>query len=157
MVELVDMLRTCGLAVLITATLIDPKPFTVLTLMEVQVVLAALVVFIVMFVDHIFGFLLGLALIAIYSRVFMYRYGIRLTGDFTGNSKSVAYVTPQNLVDAQNNVIGGEDNIGKPYSGIAASGYTAQGLPGVTATEKLVPGFPNEPYENIGPFKKDAT
>lgn len=148
-----DALRAVGLAILITATLIDPKPFTFLTHMEVQMAFAAVVVFTVMFVDHIFGFILGLSLIALYSRVFMHKYGINILGDFGGKSETIAFVTPKNLLDAQNNVV---DDDGKPYSGIAAKGYTAQGSGGVDSVEKLVPGFPNEPYENIGPFKKDA-
>ena len=155
MVNFVDILRTVGLGILITATLIDPKPFAFMTLMEVQVVLAAFVVFTILFVDHIFGFIIGLSLIAIYSRVFMDKYGISLTGDFanSGNSKITPYVTAQNLLDAQNNVVGDE---AKPYGGIADAGYTAQGVQGESSSDLLVPGFPNEPYANIGPFKKDG-
>ena len=154
MVNFVDLLRAVSLGILIIATLIDPKPFSFMTLTEVQVVLAAFVVFTILFVDHIFGFIIALSLISIYSRVFMDKYGISLTGSFNNTSSKVTpYVTAQNLLDAQNNVVGDET---KPYGGIADAGYTAQGVQGTSSYDKLVPGFPNEPYENIGPFKKDG-
>jgi uncharacterized membrane protein required for colicin V production len=128
-----DVLRIIGLAILLTATLIDPMNVKFIVRPDVQVVCAAVVVFIVLFVDHIFGFVLGLAVITLYARVFMDTYGMSAFP-----SRNVPYVTPANLEDAQSNIFN-EKNVNTPYVGAKGvhgeAVYSAQGL------DASMPGF----------------
>lgn len=149
--------RICGLALLITATMVDPTSYRFLARADIQIIIAAVVVFLVLFVDHIFGFLLGLTVLVMYSRVFMHKYGINLFDmgrlmDDSMNSNSSgarAFVTPKNLEDAQSNVFDPIE-FNKPYKGVTGvygeSVYSAQGIDGQW------PGIPTMPYENIGTF-----
>ena len=126
-----NSLRIAGLAVLLTGTLIDPVSVQFIVRPELQIVIAAVVVFCVLFVDHIFGFILGLAALSVYTRVFMHKYG-RTPFSLNGRSGSLTpYVTPKHLEDAQNNVVDPKE-MTMPYVG--AKGihgervYSAQGL-----------------------------
>lgn len=140
--------RVVSLALLITATIVDPRGFEVLVRSDVQLILASVIIFLLVFVDHIMGFILGLTALVLYSRVFMAKYGISLFdaakgGPMTPNTAE--YVTPWHLKDAQNNVVD-EDAFEKPYKGVNGDNvYSAQGL-----DAKILPGLPTTPYENLG-------
>jgi hypothetical protein len=137
--------RIIGLSLLIGATLVQPETMSIVTRPDIQVVIAAIVIFVVAFIDHIFGFLLGLSAVVLYSRVHMYKYGISVTGYpmslGTGNS---AYVTPAHLDDAQNNVID-TALFSQPYKGIDGNVLSAQGLendmPGIGVVQTVGQDF----------------
>jgi hypothetical protein len=127
-----NSLRIAGLAVLLTGTLIDPVSVQFIVRPELQIVIAAVIVFCVLFVDHIFGFILGLAALTTYTRVFMHKYGrTPFSMSLNGRGALTPYVTPKNLEDAQNNVVDPKE-MTTPYVG--AKGiygervYSAQGL-----------------------------
>lgn len=140
--------RVSSLAILIAATLIDPKDFEFVIRSDVQIVLAAIVIFFIAFVDHIFGFILGLTVLVLYSRAFTSKYGISLLdntkgGPMTPNTSE--FVTPKHLVDAQSNVVDSE-NVYKPYKSVDTDKmYSAQGL-----DSSILPGLPTAPYETLG-------
>ena len=130
---MIDVARITGLACLIASTLADPQMFRFVIRADVQIILGAIIVFLVLFADHIFGFLIGLSAIVLYSRVFMHVYGIDIMGrKSSGRSSaySTGYVTPKNLEDAQTNVFD-PTVMGMPYKGIhgvyGEAVYSAQG------------------------------
>lgn len=126
-----NAVRILGLGILITATLIDPTPFKVLTRADIQIVFAALIVFVILFVDHIFGFMIGLSVLVIYSRVFVNTYGVRPFGNKVTEGQVSAYVTEQHLDNAQNNIVDAA-HVDEPYKGVngmrGEAVYSAQGL-----------------------------
>lgn len=131
-----NTIRIIGLALLLPATLIKPTSLDFMIRPEIQIVLAAVVVFSVLFVDHIFGFILGVSALVLYARVFIHKYG-RSSNGFgypmasLFNGKNTSYITPENLKDAQNNVVDPTD-INVPYVGAKGiygeAVYSAQGL-----------------------------
>lgn len=137
--------RIGGLSALIVATLIDPKYFEMVIRSDVQVIVAAIVIFVTLFVDHILGFLLGLSALVIYSRVFMKKYGITGFGTFwnTYPMKSLVsdnYITEDNLKDAQSNVVD-DAQYDEAYKGVdgvyGEEVYNAQGL----EEKSILPGL----------------
>ena len=126
-----NTVRIIGLALLLTVSLIDPASAAFIVRPEIQIVFAAVVVFSVLFLDHIFGFILGLAALVLYTRVFMRKYGYNGYPMSVFKGKQSAYITPENLNDAQNNVVDPKD-VNVPYVGskgiYGEPVYSAQGL-----------------------------
>lgn len=124
-----NAVRILGLSALITATMISPRSFYALTRADIQVIIAAVVIFTILFVDHIFGFILGLSALVLYSRVFMDKYGISPRKALSVNVTD--YITPKNLEDAQSNVFDAA-KVNEPYKGVSGvygeAVYSAQGL-----------------------------
>jgi hypothetical protein len=128
--------RLGGIIFLIAATLVEPSKFSVLVRSDIQVIIAALVVFVLLFVDHILGFLIGLSVLILYSRVFMAKYGIKGFDLMNRSNMMAPYVTPKNLQDAQSNVVENEDEVYVGISGVYGEDvYSAQGL------DKALPGY----------------
>jgi hypothetical protein len=146
--------RIGGLFLLIASTLVDPTSYTLVTRADIQVIIAAAIIFLIVFVDHIFGFIVGLAVLVLYSRVFMKKYGISGFSWPFGSSGYpmdpliTDYITPQNLEDAQSNVFE-KSEYDKAYTGVngvyGEAVYSAQGLDGE------LPGI-SEPVGGGQPF-----
>jgi len=122
-----------GIVVLLVAILLDSKFFQFIMKPEYQVILGTIVVAIVLFDNALSGLLFGLAVIAMYTRVIAKKYGINLDliSIYDKNSPNnmrngdamrklvtgVPYVTPTNLLDAQNNIIS-VDSYNNTYVGL---------------------------------------
>lgn len=127
--------RIIGLACVIASTIVSPGHYELVIRSDIQIILAAVIVFTLIFIDHIFGFLLGLAVLVLYSRVFMNKYGI---SGFGFREKQSSYITPQNLIDAQTNVIAKEN---EAYVGVKGPyGEEVYSAQGIESGSKL-PGF----------------
>jgi hypothetical protein len=110
--------------ILIVAAVADPAPVAFLTQAESQVIIGALVVFLIIFVDYVIGFVIGLSAIVIYARIFKEKYGISTRFPMSLMGESRPYITPKDLQNAQDNVVG---EVKTPYKGIPGV-YSAQGL-----------------------------
>ena len=104
-----------SLIVLLAAALIDINYVQFIINPDMQLLLGTIVIAIIVFFDAISGLILGLSLIVLYLRVYSKKYNIDIREIITGkannssnypmNSLVSAYITPQNLENAQNNVV----------------------------------------------------
>lgn len=115
-----------GIVAILVAILLDSEYFIFIMKPEYQVILGTIVIAIILFDNAFAGLLCGLAVIIMYTRVIAHKYGINLdimalfeekhgspnkpTVMKNGNPmndlvKTVPYITPKNLLDAQNNIV----------------------------------------------------
>jgi hypothetical protein len=134
--------------VLIIAVFMDSSYFEHITQPDVQVVLGTLVIAIVLFDNVIAGLIIGIAVLIMYMRVYVTKFGITINlWNWDKGMSSNAYpmktlfnqhVTAANLKDAQNNVFN-DDDYDKEMVGVKGvygeAVYSAQG------TDKLMPGL----------------
>ena len=150
--------KILSIAVLLVAALIDVKYIQFIINPDIQLLLGTIVIAIIVFFDAISGLILGLSLLILYLRVYSKKYNINIREIVTGK-KSVnypmkslvsAYVTPDDLANAQNNIVDERDyskevkGFNGPYK---ESVYGAQGI------DSTMPGFgspfPGESYESV--------
>jgi len=125
----------------------DSSYFEHITQPDVQVVLGTLVIAIVLFDNVIAGLIIGIAVLIMYMRVYVTKFGITINLWNWDKGQSNAYpmktlfnehVTAANLKDAQNNVVN-QDDYDKEMVGVKGvygeAVYSAQG------TDKLMPGL----------------
>ena len=110
-----------------------------------QVVLGTIVVAIILFDNVAAGFILGVAVLLMFMRVHMKKYGIKLDmwslkpqGKYPMKSLVNPYVTPEHLEDAQNNVFD-EPNMAKEMKGI--QGVYGEPVYGAQGTDNTMPGL----------------
>ena len=122
-----------GIVVLLIALMLDSNNFRFIVKPEYQVIVGTIVIAVIIFDEALSGLLLGLAVIIMYTRVIARKAGIKLDiMDLLGKTsqtsetqksnykqetplqngspmrklvKETNYITPSNLVDAQNNII----------------------------------------------------
>ena len=143
------LVRIFAFISIILSLIVNPKALLFIITPEIQIILGTLVVAVIAFGDAITGFFLGIAILLFYLRVYSVKYGISLfpfnitlnkNNDKYPMSNLVSrYVTPENLNDAQNNIVDKPSSEIKGFRGIYGERvYGAQGL------DKNMPGFTNE-------------
>jgi hypothetical protein len=140
-----------AILVLMLAALLDVSYFENIVQPDIQIVLGILVVGVTMFDHFATGLILGIAVLLMYLRVYVRKYGIALDFWNMGGKKSGGkypmkslvndYITAQNLKDAQNNkfdeknydteLIGVKGVYGEAVYGAQGTGSNNPGLPGM--------------------------
>jgi len=147
-----------GIVILMMAIMFDSDHFKFVLKPEYQVIIGTVVIAIVLFDNALSGLLVGLAVIIMYTRVQARKYGINLDimslFDNSQNNlkpgdamrqlvKDTPYITPSNLLDAQNNIVDA-NKYTEPYIGIpktkgfpvySAEGIDKEGEPSVSGYE----------------------
>ena len=159
-----------GLVVLLIAIIIDSDHFKFIIKPEYQVIIGTIVIAIILFDNALAGLLFGLTVIVMYTRVIARKYGINLDilsalnkntkeYSYTQNTvlkqgspmrklvKDKKYITPANLLDAQNNIVDTK-NYTNSYIGIpeiyGQPVYSAEGIDKDSTTE--VEGYDSSVY-----------
>lgn len=147
----VDVFRAAALVVLFLAIVLDPKLVGASGLgrLEVQWALAVAVVLVLLMYDVIVGFILGLALVAVYFRYNMGVLGMSLSFGtqtrFYGNGMTglmQKYVTPEHLESAQNNVFDAK-SLATEHKGVR--GVYGEAVYGAQGQDGAMPGLVAEP------------
>ena len=148
-----------GIVILMIGVLFDSDHFKFLLKSEYQVIIGTVVIAIILFDNALSGLLVGLAVIIMYTRIQARRYGVNLdimsifdknsqTNLKPGNAmrdlvKETPYISPANLLDAQNNIVDASKYT-EPYIGIpktkgfpvySAEGIDKEGEPAVSGYE----------------------
>jgi MFS superfamily sulfate permease-like transporter len=132
----IQFLRVLFLVVLIYVAVTEPKQLEFTLAKEWQYIIAVSILITVLFVDVVTGFIFALVLAAVYVKL----YNIRLTKS-TGtvfDEKALEYITPQNLKDAQSNVVS-ETAYEKEYVGI--KGVYGEAVYGAQGLSEMGPGY----------------
>jgi hypothetical protein len=159
-----------GLVVLLIAIMLDSDHFKFIIKPEYQVIIGTIVIAVILFDNAYAGLLFGLTVIIMYTRVIAHKYGINLDvmSAFDKNNKEYSYtqttvlkkgnpmrnlvkdkkyVTPANLLDAQNNIVDTKNYINS-YIGIpemyGQPVYSAEGIEKDSTTE--VEGYDSSVY-----------
>jgi len=148
-----------GIVILLIGIMFDSDYFKFILKPEYQVIIGTIVIAIILFDNAFSGLLVGLAVIIMYTRIQARRYGINLDimSIFEKNSpnnlkpgnamrnlvKETPYISPANLLDAQNNIVDDKKYV-EPYIGIpktkgfpvySAEGTDKEGDPAVSGYE----------------------
>jgi len=146
----VDIFRVCALIVLFLTIVVDPKVIGDLGVgrMEIQWGLAIAVVLTMLMYDVIVGFILGLALVAVYFRYNMGVLGMSLSFGtdtrFYGKGMTglmQKYVTPEHLESAQSNVVDAK-SMAAEYKGVL--GVYGEAVYGAQGQDGAMPGLAAE-------------
>lgn len=136
--------RMLALVLLVLLTLAPEHLFVDFVKMDVQLILATIVVAIMVIYDVYTGFILALGLIILYYRLYggMMLYG---RGDEARKLGPMAnlvtrYVTPEHLHDAQSNVV---DGPGNNTEIIGITGVYGEPVYGAQGLDKTMPGYEN--------------
>ena len=160
-----------GLVVLLIAIMLDSDHFKFIIKPEYQVIIGTIVIAVILFDNALAGLLFGLTVIIMYTRVIARKYGINLDVmsaldknskeySYTQNTtilkqgnpmrnlvKDKKYVSPSNLLDAQNNIVDSK-NYTNSYIGIpeiyGRPVYSAEGIEKDSTTE--VEGYDSSVY-----------
>lgn len=141
--------RILALILLFVATFIPVELVTFVVRPEVQLVAGTLIVLYLVLQDAIAGFIAGVALLVLYFRVYAAKLGITVQQalglDRVSNmwksmtdSSSSAYITPEHLHSAQNNVVD-PANYAAEMKGIR--GVYGEEVYGAQGIDKTMPGF----------------
>lgn len=134
------------LALIYVAVVAQPKQFEFALAKEWQYIIAVSILITVLFVDVVSGFIFALLLAALYVKI----YDIRLRKSSTSifDESALDFVTPQNLIDAQSNVVSEVANE-KEYIGI--KGVYGEAVYGAQGLSELKPGYdPMDMKEDVG-------
>ena len=135
-------LVTIALLLLITAIVLPSGVLSVFYNPVAQLVAAVVVVATLLFVDPFAGLVLGLALLAIYFR--LYRDSEMAKDWARGDEPRTAgpmarlvsgYITPKHLEDAQNNVVSNDKEM------IGISGVNGEAVYSSQGTDAMMPGY----------------
>ena len=142
---MLQFLRALALLVLILIALLDFKFLSVLLKKEWLYIIAVVIIFVLLFIDPIAGFIFGLAMVTLIVKM----YNVRLPWGYTSTKKEddvLNFVTPEHLRNAQNNIIIEEDAYEKDYKGIEGvygeEVYGAQGL-------DVFPGYSDKAIDEL--------
>jgi len=132
----IQFLRVVFLLVLIYVAVTEPKQLEFTLAKEWQYIIAVSILITVLFVYVVTGFIFALVLAAVYVKL----YNIRLTKSSASvfDEKALEYITPQNLKDAQSNVVS-ETAYEKEYVGI--KGVYGEEVYGAQGLSELTPGY----------------
>jgi len=153
-----------SIVLLMVAIMFDSDHFKFIVKPEYQVIAGTFVIAIILFDNALAGLMCGLAIIIMYTRVIGRKYGINLdimtlfeTTNKTnplkpGNPmrklvKETPYISPANLLDAQNNIVDSK-SYNDSYVGIPKiNGFSVYSAEGTTKEgETQVLGYDNEIY-----------
>jgi len=143
----VDIFRVCALIVLFLTIVADPKIIGGFGLgrLEIQWALAVAVVLTLLMYDVIVGFILGLALVAVYFRYNMGVLGMSLSFGtdtrFYGKGMTglmQKYITPEHLESAQSNVFDAK-SAATEYKGVL--GVYGESVYGAQGQDTAMPGL----------------
>jgi len=141
--------------VLMLAALLDVSYFINIVKPDIQIALGILVVAVTIFDNFATGLILGIAVLLMYLRVYVIKYGVSLEfwkvaaatadGKYPMKSLVKGYVTSQHLKDAQDNTFD-DQNFDKELIGIKGvygeAVYGAQGTGTRTSSGSNNPGLP---------------
>lgn len=153
-----------SIVLLMVALMLDSDHFKFIVQPEYQVIAGTIVIAVILFDNALAGLLCGLAIIIMYTRVIGRKYGINLdimtlfeTKNNTtplkpGNPmrklvKETPYITPANLLNAQNNIVDSK-SYSDSYVGIPKiNGFSVYSAEGPTKEdEQKVLSYDNEIY-----------
>ena len=138
------IMRMFSLLMIIMASIIDPSLIMFIVKPEVQLVLGTIIIAIILFNDPTSGLLLAVAILIAYSRVYSTKYGVSLFSKkelkegYPMKSLVSEYITPQNLEDAQNNIVN-DESYKLEVKGI--TGVYGEQVYGAQGTDKNMPGY----------------
>ena len=147
-----DILRIIGVAIVGVVLILPPgKYLDIMYNREYQIVAGLFVITSILFIDAIFGALLGLAVLIWFSKM-NYR---RLVSDTlssisTTKSKPLYYGTSQNLVDVQTNTVN-ESMMNTEMIGF--DGIYGEQVIGAQGLDKTMPGFDKNKADIFAPIK----
>lgn len=135
-----QFLRILLIVLLIFVAVADPVQFTFALAKEWQYIIAISILITVLFVDVISGFILAIVLATIFVKLYDVRF--KKTSTMAAFDESVLdYITPENLREAQSNVIN-ENVFDKEYIGI--KGVYGEEVYGAQGLSELKPGYSRE-------------
>ncbi len=147
-----DLLRIIGIAVVGFVLVLPPgKHLDLMYDRNNQIVVGLFVVASILFIDAIFGALLGLAVLIWFSKM-NYRKLVSstLSSVAVRKSRPLDYGTPQNLVDAQTNVVN-ERMMSTEMIGF--DGIYGEQVIGAQGLDKTMPGFDKNKTDMLAPIK----
>lgn len=135
-------------ALLCIAVLVDSFYFEIILKHDIQVVLGTLVIAVILFDSPIAGLIMGLAVIIMYMRAYGRSFGVTFNL-FDNNRNALAkkypmkslvtkYITPENLKDAQDNVVD-DNNMKAEIKGV--KGVYGEQVYGAQGQDKVMPGL----------------
>ena len=140
--------------VLLVSLMLDSSHFKFIVKPELQVIIGTCIVAVLLFDNAASGFILGLSVIIMYMRVHARDYGMNLDimslfdgsksfklrkgGAMNSLVKKSEYISPENLKDAQNNVVSPE-NYNEPVVGL--HGTKDRPVYGAQGTDSFMPGY----------------
>lgn len=134
------------LALIYVAVVAQPKQFEFALAKEWQYIIAVSILITVLFVDVVSGFIFALLLAALYVKIYDIR--LRKSSKTVFDERALDYVTPENLIDAQSNVVSETANE-KEYIGI--KGVYGEPVYGAQGLSELQPGYdPMDLKEDMG-------
>ena len=147
-----DLLRIIGVA-LVGLILIIPSGNYLNTFEDrtTQAVIGLVVVATILFIDPVFGALLGLTVLIWFFRMNHYKMVAKAlsSGQAVGSNTPVTYGTPQNLLDAQTNVV--DDKMINTEM-IGFDGVYGEQVIGAQGLDKDMPGFDKNKADMLAPL-----
>lgn len=133
--------------ILLIAIMLDADHFKFMVYPEIQAIAGVLVVAVLLFDNVVSGLVLGISVLIMYARVYSNQYGINWGNQLTGKKMNSAlssavkkYITPQDLEDAQNNIVS-KKAYETPVIGMSGVyGETVYGAQGF-AEKNVMPGY----------------
>lgn len=133
-------------ALIYVAVMAEPKQFEFALAKEWQYIIAVAILITVLFIDVVSGFIFALLLAAIYVKIYDIR--LRKSPKSVFDEKALDFVTPENLEEAQSNVVS-ETAFEKEYIGI--KGVYGEPVYGAQGLSELQPGYdPMDLKEDVG-------
>ena len=135
-----DLLRIVGVAIVGLVLVLPPgKYLDIMYDRNYQIVAGLVVVASILFIDAIFGALLGLAVLIWFSKMNYRRLVSKTLSSVEAPSKGpIYYGTPKNLIDAQTNVV---DEKMANTEMIGFDGIYGEQVIGAQGLDKTMPGF----------------
>lgn len=152
--------RILGIALILVATLVPASYLEVITYAEVQLVLGTLIVIYILLGDAIAGLLVGIAVLIMYFQAYAYKFGttwydVISTAVAEPRKKSSSlvanYVTPDDLVRAQTNIVD-PMNANVEMKGI--EGVYGEEVYGAQGMDPTIPAF--DPENKYMALKNDT-
>lgn len=129
---MIQFFRSISLLFLIASALVELEPGSKLLNKETLFVISNAIVLILIFVDAITAFILALAVITLIVKMYSVKLPWSYEIDKNNSVKLVDYITPENLENAQSNLVISKVSYDKGYKGIEGvygeDVYDAQGL-----------------------------
>lgn len=143
------LVRLLALLVLMLVALVPEKGIAIVMRPDVQMILGTIVLIVLVVYDVFTGFILAMALIVAFFRVYHGNISFWKDGNDVRSKGPMAnlvtrYITPENLHDAQNNVV---DNKDFETEIIGIRGVYGEPVYGAQGIDKQMPGY--EPSKRL--------
>lgn len=137
------LVRILALFVLLLVALVPESGIAIVMRPDIQMILGTIVLIVLVVYDVFTGFMLALALIVAFFRLYHGTISFWRDGDDVRNKGPMAnlvtrYITPENLHDAQNNVV---DNRDFETEIIGIKGVYGEPVYGAQGIDKQMPGY----------------